>query len=179
MERPVSRRWILDRRGETFTDHTEGSDLCADRRDRSRPHDLAPRALGRSAELGLPLLLAAGCHVHALGADASRLLRRGAGVARLASEGDRRQPAANPDHVRSGRRAMVAGIDCALAAWLREIFACADWQRSVRAITTRRLRRDCRCYVPGTEGGHPAIGAWSGVAAAYSGISGDGLAGPG
>jgi hypothetical protein len=81
MERPLSRRRTLDRRRETFTDHAQGSDLCADGRDRGRRHDLAPRALGRRAELRLPLLLAAGCHVHALGADAPRLLRRSAGMA--------------------------------------------------------------------------------------------------
>ena len=84
MERQVSRRWTLDRRRETFTDHTKGSDLCPNGRDRGRRDDLTPRALGRGAELGLPLLLAAGCHVHALGVDASRLLRRSAGMARLA-----------------------------------------------------------------------------------------------
>jgi len=55
MERPVSRRWTLDRRRETFTDHTKGSDLCPDGRDRGRRHDLAPRTLGRGAELGLSL----------------------------------------------------------------------------------------------------------------------------
>src|SRR5580704_2935840 len=138
MERPMSRRWTLDRISETFTDHIESFDLCPDRRDRGRRHDFAPGALGRGAELGLPLLLAAGCHVHALGVDASRLLRGSAGMARLAGAGGRRQPAAGPDYVRSGRGAMATGIDCALAARLREFFASADWQRSVRAVAARR-----------------------------------------
>src|ERR1700735_1629153 len=108
------------------------------------PPRLAPGALGRGAELGLPLLLAAGCHVHAIGVDASRLLRRSAGMARLAGESGRWQPAAGPDHVRSGRRAMAAGIDCALAARLREFVACADWKRTARAIAAWSFVRDWR-----------------------------------
>src|SRR5215472_14806877 len=93
MERPLCRPRTLDRRGETFTDHTQGSDLCPDGRDRGRCYHLAPRAAGRSAELGLSILLAAGCHVHAHGLDESRLLRRSAGMARLAGQGGRWQPA--------------------------------------------------------------------------------------
>ena len=54
--------------------------------------------------------------VHALGVDAARLLRRSTGMARLACSRRRRQPAADPNHVRSGRGAVVAGIDRALAA---------------------------------------------------------------
>src|SRR6202046_4503952 len=46
MERPMSRRWTLDRISETFTDHIEGFDLCPDRRDRGRRHDSLPERLG-------------------------------------------------------------------------------------------------------------------------------------
>ena len=46
----MPRRWPLDQLRETFTDHIKGSDLCSDGRDCGCRHDLAPRALGRSAE---------------------------------------------------------------------------------------------------------------------------------
>ena len=128
MERSVSRRRALDRSRETLTHHTEGFDLRADGRDRRRRHDLASRALGRRAELGLSLLLAARRHLHALGLDESRILRRSTGMAGLAGARCRRQPAPDPNHVWSGRRAMAAGIDRPLAARLRELLACAYWQ---------------------------------------------------
>ena len=118
MERSVSRRRALDRSGKTLAHHIEGFDLRADRRDRRRRHDVASRALGRREELGLPLLLAAGRHLHAPGPYASRLLRGSAGMARLACSGGRRQPAPDPDHVWSGRGAVAAGIDRPLAARL-------------------------------------------------------------
>ena len=51
-------------------------------------------------------------------------------------------PQPGPDHVRSGRRAVAAGIDRPLAARLREFLAGADWQRRMRAAAARRLRRD-------------------------------------
>ena len=104
------------RSGQTLAHHIEGFDLRADRRNRRRRHDVASRALGRRAELGLPLLLAAGRHLHAVGVHAARLLRRSTGVARLAHSRGRRQPEPGPDHVRSGRGTVVAGIDRPLAA---------------------------------------------------------------
>src|SRR5262249_845322 len=103
--------WALDRVGKTFTHYIEGFDLRANGRDRRCCHDLASRAPGRREELGLPILLAAGCHLHALGVYAPRILRRSAGLARLAHSGCRRQPEPSPDHVWRRRRAVVAGTD--------------------------------------------------------------------
>ena len=74
LERSVSQRWALDRSREALTHHTEGFDLRPYGRDRRRCHDLASRAFGRRAELGLSLLLAARCHLHALGIDESWIL---------------------------------------------------------------------------------------------------------
>ena len=64
---------------------------AADRRHRRRADDVAARADRRRAQLGLPLLLAARRDVHALRADARRLHRRGARVARLAAARGRRR----------------------------------------------------------------------------------------
>src|SRR3974390_2088032 len=83
MERSVSRRWALDERGETVADHIEGFDLRPNGRDCRRCHHLASRAPGQREELGLPALLAAGLHFHALGLDASWILRGSARMARL------------------------------------------------------------------------------------------------
>jgi GH15 family glucan-1,4-alpha-glucosidase len=67
-------------------------------------------------------------HLHAAGFHESRLPRRGAGMARLAYSGCRRQPESGPDHVWGRRRALVAGADRLLAAGIRELGAGADWQ---------------------------------------------------
>src|SRR5262249_17718771 len=93
MDRSVSRRRSLDRSGQTITHHVEGFDLRANRRDPRRGHDLASRAPRGRKELGLPLLLAAGRHLHALGLDASGILRGSTGMARLAHSCGRRQSA--------------------------------------------------------------------------------------
>src|SRR5215472_11096411 len=82
MERSLFRCWALDGNGQTLAHHAEGVDLCPDRGNRRRCHHVTSRAPRRREELGLSLLLAAGCHLHAPGTDEPRLLRRGAGMAR-------------------------------------------------------------------------------------------------
>src|SRR3546814_20760494 len=49
------------RRGEAVTGDLEGAHLRADRRHRRGTDDVAARATGRPAQLGLPLLLASRC----------------------------------------------------------------------------------------------------------------------
>ena len=115
---PLSRCWSLDRSRQTFAHHLEGFDLRPVWRDRGRGHDLPSRAAGRREELGLPLLLASGRHLHAPGFHEPRLLRRGAVVAAMAPSGRRRQPAPSPDHVWGGRGAVAPGTDRSLAARL-------------------------------------------------------------
>ena len=68
---------------------------------------LAARIHRRRAQLGLPLLLAARRHADAARADERRLLRGGAGLARLAAARGDGQPVADPDHVRPARRAQA------------------------------------------------------------------------
>ncbi len=66
------RRAMAGRR-DPLADHPQGSHLRPQRRNRRRADHLAAREAGRRAELGLPLLLAAGRHLHAAGADVRRL----------------------------------------------------------------------------------------------------------
>src|SRR5215813_12555030 len=111
MERSLSRCRPLDGDGQALADHVEGVDLCPDRGDRRRRHDVASRTARRREELGLSFLLAARCHLRAVGLYESRLLRGGAGMARLAYPGGRRQSEPGPDHVWGGWRAVVTGAD--------------------------------------------------------------------
>ena len=74
MERSVSGRGAMDGNGETVADHFEGFDLRSNGRDRRRRHHLASGVPGRREELGLSLLLVAGCDVHAVGLHAARIL---------------------------------------------------------------------------------------------------------
>ena len=57
-----------------LADHPQGADLRADRRDRRRGDDLAPREARRRAQLGLPLLLAPRRDVHPAGAGQRRAI---------------------------------------------------------------------------------------------------------
>ena len=69
------------------------------------PTTSLPEQLGGDAQLGLSLLLAARRHADAARADERRLLRRGAGLARMAAARGRRAARAAADHVRHCRRA--------------------------------------------------------------------------
>ena len=89
---------------------------AADRRHRRRADDVVAGAHRRQAQLGLPLLLAARRHSDAARLDACRLLRRGAGLARMAVARDRRQPGSAADHVRHRRRAAARRMGGRLAA---------------------------------------------------------------
>ena len=82
----------LARGRSAFTDYAEGPDLCAHWRARRGAHDFVAGATGRHAQLGLPLLLAARCHVHFERAAARRLSRRGHRLARVAAARRGRSP---------------------------------------------------------------------------------------
>jgi GH15 family glucan-1,4-alpha-glucosidase len=93
---------------------------------------LAARATGRSAQLGLPLLLAARRYADAPRADEHRILRRGEGVARLAAPSRCWKPGADPNHVR-GRGRTMAGRARGPVAWrIRELETRAHRQRRRR-----------------------------------------------
>src|SRR5512135_2516128 len=106
----------MERSGSTFADHTEGTDVSADRGHCRGGYHVAPGAARRPAKLGLPFLLAAGRDVYALGPDELWVLRRGEGMARLAlaRAGGRSRPGA--DHVRARRRAPADRVGSAMAA---------------------------------------------------------------
>ena len=91
------------------------------------PTTSLPEQLGGIAQLGLSLLLAARRDADAARADERRLLRRGAGLARLAAARGRRQSGADADHVRHRRRAAPDRVGGAVAAGLRGLHArCAS-----------------------------------------------------
>ena len=69
--RPLHVRRRVARAVVRVADHAQGADLRADRRHRRRADDVAARAARRRAQLGLPLLLAARRHLHALRAACS------------------------------------------------------------------------------------------------------------
>ncbi len=81
----------LGRGGGALADHAEGAHLRADRRHGGGAHDVIARIHRRSAQLGLPLLLAARRDADAARADEQRLLRGSPDVARVAGARGRRQ----------------------------------------------------------------------------------------
>ena len=109
-------------------DHAQSADLHAYRRNGRRADDLAARAFGRRAQLGLSVLLAARCHPGSAGCDECRLLRGSAGMARVVVACGRRKSGAVADHVRHRRRAAADRMDGAVVARLREFRAGADRQ---------------------------------------------------
>ena len=118
------------RDGHALADHVESSDLCADRRHCRRADDLAARATGRAAQLGLSFLLAARRDADAPRPDEHGILRRGAGMARLAVARRRRQPGADPNHVRGRRRTMAGRARGAVARRIRELEPRAHRERA-------------------------------------------------
>src|SRR4029453_15586165 len=118
VDRPQSIRGGMVRRGLAIADNAQGADLRTHRGARRGADDVAAGVSGRDEELGLPLLLAARCDAHLARADERRLLRRGAGVARLAPACGRRIALTAPDHVRPCRRTASAGIRGAVVAWI-------------------------------------------------------------
>ena len=139
----------VGRGGPLLPHRAEGAHLRPHRRHRRRRHHLAPRAAGRRAQLGLPLLLAARRHLHPPGADRGRLHRGGRGLAALAAAGHRRAARPGADHVRTGGRATAAGDGAPLAAGLRGLEP-----RSASATPpTASSRSTCsaRCSTPSTR----------------------------
>ena len=136
-----SRAAALARCRGALADHAEMPVVPSDRRHHRGAHDLAARAAGRRAQLGLPLLLDPGCDAYALRAAQLRLPRRGAGVARVAGARGRRAPGRAPGDLRHRGRAAPDRARAAVAAGLRGQPARAHRQRRVRAAADRRLGR--------------------------------------
>ena len=153
MPRPGS----LARGGAALVDHTEGADLPAHRRHRRRGDDIAARAGRRRAQLGLPLLLAARCHLHARRTDLGGLYGRGIGLARMVAAHGGRLASRLADAVQRDRRTTADRTRTAVAARLRRRRAGAHRQCGVEAVPTRCLWR---------SHGHAAPGASRRIAAA-------------
>jgi len=109
----------LARRGAAVAGHAQGADLRPDRWRGGRSDDVAARAAGRAAQLGLPLLLAARRHVHPAGTGGHRLRRGGEGLAGLVAARVRRRPCRLADHVRARRQPPDPGVHPGLAVRLR------------------------------------------------------------
>ena len=126
--------------GALGADH-QGADVHADRCDGGRADHLAARDAGRRAQLGLPLHLDAGLHVHAAGAA---LPQPGLGGRRVHAVRGRpgadrgRQPA---DHVRHRRPPGPDRVDPRRPVGIRGRPPGADRQRRLRPAAERRLRR--------------------------------------
>src|SRR5215472_13199784 len=104
------------RSGAALADNPKGADTSGNRRHRRRRHDLIAGTARRSAQLGLPVLLAAGRDADLVRADELGVLRRGGGLARLAAARGRGSTVAAADHVRDRRRTAASRIRGALAA---------------------------------------------------------------
>ena len=122
----------VDGCGRALADHAQGAHLRADRRHGRGADDLAAGAARRRAQLGLSLLLAARRHPGPARRHERRLLRGGAGVARLAVARRRRQPGPVADHVRHRRR------------------AAADRMGRRRGCPVTRIPRRCASAMPRT-----------------------------
>src|SRR5262245_2300029 len=140
--------WPMDRYSQTLARRAEGADLRANRWHRRRSDDLIAGAARRRAQLGLPVLLAARCHLYPARAAACRVLRRGADVARLAISRGRRKPRSAADHVWSRRRAAAYRMGGFVAAWIRRVATGPHRQRRGKPDATRHLRRGPRRSVP-------------------------------
>ena len=127
--------------GRPLADHDQGTDLRADRRHRRGADHVAARGSRRSAELGLPVLLAPGRDDRPRGAAQDRVLGRGGGLAALAGPRGGRDRGGRPDHVRGGGRAPADRVDRGLAVRLRGLRSGPDRQRCRPPGSVRRVRR--------------------------------------
>ena len=112
-----------------------------DRRHRRGRHDVPARGLRRRAQLGLPVLLAAGRGDDAGGAARARVPRGGDRVARLAAARGRRPLVGPADHVPRRRRAGPAGAGARPPGGLRRLAAGPGRERGRRPGAERRARR--------------------------------------
>ena len=151
----------------SVTARAQGAHLPADGRDRRGADDVAAGAHRRHSQLGLPILLAARCDLHALRAAQRGVQRRGPRMAQLAAACRRGRSGECPDPVRRRRRAARPGDRARLAARLRGIVAGACRQRRARAVPARRLRRGDGRAAPSRLAGQHVTGmpsddhAWS------------------
>ena len=133
--------------------HAEGPDLLADRRDDRRRDDLAARDPGRRAQLGLPLLLGARQHVHALGPALARL--RVGGQRLLLLHAGRRPGGRPAGDVRHPGRAGADRGHARPPLRLRQRPPRADRQRRLQPAPARRVGHDAGLDLPARQVARP------------------------
>ena len=131
----------VPRGGPDLADRPQGLDLGDDRRADRRADDVVARRPRRRAQLGLSLLLVARRRADARGPADRRLRRGGAHLPRLPGTGRHRRPRRHPDHVRHRGRAPPDRVRARAPAGLRGRATDPRRQRSLRAVSARRLRR--------------------------------------
>ncbi len=125
-------------------DGAQGADVRAIGRDDRRADDVAARARGRRAELGLPLRLAPRRVVRPERAVRARILRGGAGLPALARLDGGRTREGPSDRLRRRRRAPTDGVRGCGARRLSRVPTRPHRQCGREAVPTRRLRGDPR-----------------------------------
>ncbi len=136
----VQPRGCLPRRGDALPAGAACPDPRGHRRHRCGSDDEPPRAARWTAQLGLPLRLAAGRVAEPDRVPRALLHQRGAPVAQLAAARDRRRPGRRADHVRAGRRAFPRRAGTRLAAGLPGRCAGAGGQCCVHPVPGGRDR---------------------------------------
>src|SRR5207237_8429196 len=120
-------QWRVVGGGAVLVDYLEGPRPSRNRRYCRGSDHFVARAARRPAQLGLPVLLAAGCDVDALRTVELRLPGRGRRLARLAAACSRGLAGANADHVRDCRRTPPDRIRSSLApGFLRTPHRCGS-----------------------------------------------------
>ncbi len=129
--------------------------LRADRGTGRRRHHVAARVAGRRAQLGLPLHVDQGRHVHAVGPLHARLRLGGQRLLLLHRRRGRVRAEHAPDHVRDRRGGHARGAHARPPGRLRGRAARADRQRRVQAGPARRLGSAARLGLPPHEVARP------------------------
>ena len=137
----------------------QGPHLRADRRARRRADDVAARVARRRAQLGLPLLLDARRHVHALGPARARPGLGGRRLPRVRGRPRAKRGRLAPDHVRHPRPARARRADARPPQGLRGRAAGAGRQRRLVPAPERRLRRRARLRLPARQAARPSLRA--------------------
>src|SRR6266403_1470705 len=144
----------MARRSRAVARHAQRPYLRAHWRHRRGGDDFVAGKNRRCAQLGLSLLLAARCDLHAFRFYASGLFRGSTFVARLAPARYRGQSRTNADSLRHAWRTAFAGVRNRMASGLRKFSAGASRQRGLETISAGRLWRSDELAVSRATGRH-------------------------
>src|SRR5579862_3679638 len=134
--------------GAAIANHAESPNVHADGRHSRRSDHFPSRTAGRTAKLGLPDLLAAGCDFYATGVDSRGISQGGEALAGLAGAIGSRQPGANSSDVWTRWRTSLAGMGSAMASRLQECAAGSGGKCCQHAIAARHLWGALGCAAP-------------------------------